>query len=357
MNDTTALRVKNLHKTFGDTRALAGVSFQVARGEIVAVLGPSGCGKSTLLMVIAGLETPDQGHVFWNGEPIEDLPTHQRGFGLMFQDYMLFPHMDVYQNIAFGLRMAEAGPQETQERVHAMLDLVGLSGFGSRQVDNLSGGEQQRVALARALAPNPRLLMLDEPLGSVDRTLRERLMFELRHILIELGQTALYITHDQEEAFAIADRVVLMEAGKVVQIGSPQEIYHHPETVFAARFLGLSNLIPGEVEQTTKGAYLMTELGHFPAPPALSGTVTVLLRPDQVSLDGSGSQALKGTVTEISFRGGFCRVVISISGVRLSFDFPAAAKIPPAGSEVQINFNPGDALQIFPGNEENRHPS
>lgn len=357
MHDKAALRVENLHKTFGDTRALAGVSFQVAKGEIVAVLGPSGCGKSTLLMLIAGLEKSDQGHVFWNGRSIDDLPTHQRGFGLMFQDYMLFPHMDVYENIAFGLRMAESELQELQKRVQAMLDLVGLPGFGSRPVDNLSGGEQQRVALARALAPKPRLLMLDEPLGSVDRTLRERLLFELRHILIDLGQTALYVTHDQEEAFAIADRVVLMKAGKVVQIGSPQEIYHQPETVFAARFLGLSNLIPGEVEQNPEGAFVMTEVGQFPAPPSLNGPVTVLLRPDQFSIDGSGSYALRGTIIEISFRGSFCRVVISVRGVALTLDFPAATKIPPKGSEVQISFNPADALQIFSGNIENRSTS
>lgn len=351
MNDQAVLRVENLHKRFGNTQALAGVSFQVAKGEIVAVLGPSGCGKSTLLMVIAGLETPDQGQVYWKGEPIADLPTHQRGFGLMFQDYMLFPHMDVFENIGFGLRMAEAKPEEQRERVQAMLDLVGLSRFGSRQVDNLSGGEQQRVALARALAPEPRLLMLDEPLGSVDRTLRERLMFELRHILKDLGQTALYVTHDQEEAFAIADRVVLMEAGKVVQIGTPQELYHHPNTVFAARFLGLTNLFPGVIEGTPGDSYVQTDLGRFPASDTLAGAVTVLLRPDMVTLNGAGSRSLQGKISEISFRGSLCRVVISVNNAELTFDFPAATPIPPVGSEVQIHFDPEDSLQIFPRDE------
>ena len=347
MKKQAALRVENIHKSFGKVRALDGVSFQVEKGEIVAVLGPSGCGKSTLLMVIAGLETPDQGEVFWNGEPLAGLPTHRRGFGLMFQDYMLFPHMNVFENIAFGLRMGGGDPQELQRRVQAMLDLVGLPDFGPRQVDNLSGGEQQRVALARALAPNPRLLMLDEPLGSVDRTLRERLLLELRHILQDLGQTALYVTHDQEEAFAIADRIVLMEAGRIVQIGAPQEIYHYPETVFTARFLGLSNLIPGEVVTTPDGSYVETDVGRFPIPDSASGPVIVLIRPDRTSLDKRGSQTFQGLVTEISFRGSLCRAVISVNGTALTFDFPATATIPPVGSVVQLSFDPAESIQLF----------
>jgi ABC-type Fe3+/spermidine/putrescine transport system ATPase subunit len=192
------LQIENITKRFGDKAALQGINFDVIDGEILAILGPSGCGKSTLLSIIAGLETPDQGTIGWQGVPILDTPTHRRGFGLMFQDYALFPHMNVFENIAFGLKMVGLQHDAIQARVSGTLELVGLTGFADRDVNTLSGGEQQRVALARALAPRPRLLMFDEPLGSVDRTLRERLLFDLHHISKDVNQTALYVTHDQK---------------------------------------------------------------------------------------------------------------------------------------------------------------
>ena len=261
------LEIQHVTRRFGSTIAVQDVSFQVAPGEIVAVVGPSGCGKSTLLSIVAGLLSPDSGDVLWDGGSLRHLPTHRRGFGLMFQDFVLFPHRNVFDNVAFGLQMAGMDSEQIQQRVAEALELVGLPGFGERDVNTLSGGEQQRIALARSIAPRPRLLMLDEPLGALDRALRERLVEDLRPILRRMHQTALYVTHDQEEAFALADRVVLMNAGRVEQIGAPMQLYNHPETEFVARFLGLDNLLGGQRVCDQAGCWVETPLGRWPAPP------------------------------------------------------------------------------------------
>jgi ABC-type Fe3+/spermidine/putrescine transport system ATPase subunit len=359
----SGLSVIDVTKRFGATTALNGVSFELARGEIVALLGPSGCGKSTLLMVIAGLEQPDGGEVRWEGQPLAGVPPHRRGFGMMFQDFALFPHKNVFDNVAFGLRMAgwEAARKEAQrirERVDEALALVGLPGFGGRDVNTLSGGEAQRVALARALAPAPRLLMLDEPLGSLDRTLRERLALDLRRILRDSRQTALYVTHDQNEAFVIADRVALMNRGEIVQAGAPQDIYRHPNSLFVARFLGLDNLIPGEIEPTPTEAsaqgsnpaplQVRTPIGVFPLPAGQPGPVTVLLRPDAVRIDASLPCQITGVIEDISFRGGQMQAALRLDQTTLAFQFPAYVDLPQAGSPLTLGFHPGEAIQIFP---------
>lgn len=346
------LELLDVHKSFGNQPALQGVSFNVAERETVAVLGPSGCGKSTLLAIIAGLENPDRGTICWDSASIMGVPPHLRDFGLMFQDFALFPHMNVYDNIAFGLRMKAFTPVQVSKRCAEALELVGLPGFERRDVNTLSGGEAQRVALARSLAPHPRLMMLDEPLGALDRTLRERLMVDLRRILSESRQTVVYVTHDQEEAFTLADRIVLMDQGQIVQIGTPHELYRQPKTAFAARFLGLDNLLPGRIETGRDGRTLITDIGIFPLEPETahgvsSGEALVLLRPDGLGFGKSDKYSLEGTVKEILFHGNTNRVFVVIKGVGLSFDFPAQVEIPRVGQPITLSFDPAETLQIF----------
>ena len=344
----SGLGLENIHKSFGQTRAVNGVSFEVAQREIVALLGPSGCGKSTILAIIAGLEPPDQGDILWEGKSILSTPPHQRNFGLMFQDFALFPHMSVADNISFGLRMKHSSKAEIEQRVKATLELVGLPGFEKRDVNTLSGGEQQRVALARSLAPSPRLLMLDEPLGSLDRNLRERLVVELGQILRRTQQTAIYVTHDQEEAFALADRIVVMNQGKVEQVDTPQAIYRRPATLFIARFLGLGNLVPGEIHQSLNRRYVATPFGRYPVETSLEGKVTVLIRPEALSADRQGNCQLEGKLVNCSFRGSTCRAVLDVQGFEISFDLQTNSEIPAVGSTICLSFDPGHALQIFP---------
>ncbi|MGD9046914.1 MAG: ABC transporter ATP-binding protein [Anaerolineae bacterium] len=318
------LEVESISKAFAGTPVLREVSFRVEEGQIACLLGPSGCGKTTLLRIVAGLETADAGQVIFSGRPLDDVEVHRRGFGLMFQDFALFPHKDVVANVAFGLRMQALPRQQVEARIAEMLDLVGLAGYERRRVYDLSGGEQQRVALARSLAPGPRLLMLDEPLGSLDRALREGLMNDLRAILKQVGVTSIYVTHDQQEAFAVADRVMIMDRGCIVQQGTPQSVYWQPASPWIARFLGLSNLVPGRVvaldpESGQRASPVVeTALGRF-APPQAEGyvagqPVTLLIRPEAARLadECPDDEALivEGMVSECSFRGGYSRLVI-----------------------------------------------
>lgn len=339
------LTIDNLHKRYGEIRALAGVSFQVHQGEVLALLGPSGCGKSTLLGIIAGLEKPDQGSVSWQGNDLAGLPPHKRGFGLMFQDYALFPHMNVYDNVAFGLRMANQPPVEVQRLVKQALSLVGLPEFEGRDSNNLSGGEQQRVALARSLAPRPQLLMLDEPLGSLDRALRQRLLVDLHRILMQTGQTTLYVTHDQEEAFSLSDRVVVMQAGEVAQIGTPQQVYRQPISEFVARFLGFSNIFKGESDAVGKS--VQTSLGKLPLPHPAYGKVRLLLRPDEVELGADGKFHISGVLRGMNFRGGQTRAEVESNGQQLYFDFDSSIELPEMGSDITISFDPQKVVQLL----------
>jgi ABC-type Fe3+/spermidine/putrescine transport system ATPase subunit len=347
-NIANGLYLKNISKTYSGRPALKDISFEVKEGEIVSVLGPSGSGKSTLLAIIAGLEKPEFGDVLWKGKSIQNVPPHQRGFGLMFQDFALFPHMNVYENVSFGLRMLHLEADAIRERVFEVLELVGLGGFETRDVNTLSGGEQQRVALARSLAAHPRVLMLDEPLGSLDRNLRERLLFDLRSILRKMNQTALYVTHDQEEAFSLADRVVLLNAGQVEQTGSPQELYCQPASLFTARFLGLVNLLPARVIHQDSRRIAETPIGILPAGDQEPGEINLLIRPDSMRMDDRGPYRLVGKVKEISFRGSIFRAIIEINGYSLTFDFLSNTKLPQEGEPIALSYEPDQALQFIP---------
>jgi ABC-type Fe3+/spermidine/putrescine transport system ATPase subunit len=342
-----ALSVQNISKAFGTKKALQNISFEIQAGSITSVLGPSGCGKSTLLALIAGLETPDQGSILWENQSLEGIPPHLRGFGLMFQDYALFPHLNVFDNVAFGLRMAQQSTQAVKRRVTEVLELVGMNGYDKRDINTLSGGEAQRVALARALAPQPRLLMLDEPLGSLDRSLRERLTGELRTILRMLALTTLYVTHDQEEAFLLSDEVIILNAGEIVQTGKPQEIYQKPKNIFVAKFLGLGNLLPA----TAHGEYAETAIGKLPLPEPRQGEIIILLRPESMRLSDEGPHTLEGEVVERTFLGTACRAVIEVHGIRLTFDFPPQACVPEPRQTARVSFTAHEAIQVFPAEE------
>ncbi|WP_405805777.1 ABC transporter ATP-binding protein [Streptomyces sp. NBC_00210] len=284
---------------FGARAALDAVDLEVADHEIVCVLGPSGSGKSTLLRAVAGLQRLDGGRVLLGGADQAGVSVHRRGVGLMFQDHQLFPQRDVGGNVAFGLRMRGMGRREQADRVAELLELVGLPGAQRRAVASLSGGEQQRVALARALAPEPRLLMLDEPLGQLDRGLRERLVVELRELFGRLGTTVLAVTHDQGEAFALADRVVVMRDGRIAQAGTPLDVWQRPASAFVARFLGFDNVVAA----TVSGAAADTVWGKIPVPDdARQGECKVLVRPAGVRV-GDAAEGLPCTVEGLTFRG------------------------------------------------------
>jgi ABC-type Fe3+/spermidine/putrescine transport system ATPase subunit len=260
------LEWRSVSKQFGGTRALDRVSLAIGEGEILGILGPSGSGKSTLLRVTAGLEPPGSGRILLQGRDLAGEPPHRRDFGLMFQDYCLFPHLDVGANVGFGLRMKRWPTARRAARVEEMLRLVRMKGFDRRSVHSLSGGEQQRVALARSLAPAPRLLMLDEPLGALDAALRAALQPELAEILAEVGVTALYVTHDHDEAMTMGRRVALMHRGALAQVGSPEELISAPANAFVASFLGLGALVPGSWKRSRHGWVFATLVADLPGP-------------------------------------------------------------------------------------------
>lgn len=303
------LELQDIRKAYEGQPLLRGISFRVDRNETVCLLGPSGSGKSTILQLIAGLDFPESGRVLWNGLDLASTPAHLRDFGLVFQDYALFPHLDVLGNVAFGPRMKGWTRAQVSHRAAEVLDLVNLSGFEHRSVAELSGGEQQRVALARALAPRPRLLMFDEPLGALDRALRQELLDELRAVLSRARIPALYVTHDQEEAYRIADRMLLLHEGRIVRGGSPAEVWKTPGSPWAAGFLGLGNVIAARVIagqhriRTRYGSHVM-KCRHHHSP---GDEIHVLARPGPVP---HGSR-FEGTVREAIYQSDGYRIFLS----------------------------------------------
>ena len=310
------LQVSNLTISYGSKAVVSDASFEIQDGELVAILGPSGAGKSSLLRAVAGLITPDAGAISWDSTDLGAIPSHKREFGFMFQDYALFPHRSVGGNVSYGLQMAGHDEQEQLRRTHEVLGWVGMEDFTERSVDTLSGGEQQRVALARALAPSPRLLMLDEPVGSLDRVLRQRLTSELRNVLRDQGVTALYVTHDQDEAFELADRVLVMREGRIEQSGTPQEIWQQPSNQWMAEFLGVGSIV-------TQGGKL------------------AVIRRDAVAVGGPTEVTVLGS----SFRGGHCAVLIRFEDeTEASVDLPIGHYEP--GAQLFVSVDPAKVIPI-----------
>lgn len=344
----TLLQMEGVSVRFGERAVVDAVDLSVAEHEIVCVLGPSGSGKSTLLRVVAGLQPVSGGRVLLGDADQAAVPVHRRGVGLMFQDHQLFPHRDVGGNVAFGLRMrgssgsGGSSKQSYEGRVAELLDLVGLPGAQNRAVASLSGGEQQRVALARALAPSPRVLMLDEPLGQLDRGLRERLVVELRGLFSRLGTTVLAVTHDQGEAFALADRVVVMRDGRIAQAGSPLEVWERPASEFVARFLGFENVVAAVVS----GGSAATPWGKVPVPAGSpEGERKVLIRPAGVLLSPGG---LGCEVVARTFRGTHVALLLRPrSGPELEAECGLAGA-PAAGDRVEVAFAPAEVV-VLPG--------
>ena len=336
------LRVEQAVVEFGGSAAVDGVDLEVGEAETIAILGPSGCGKSTLLRAIAGLQPLTRGRISWDGEDLAPVPPHRRRFGLMFQEYALFPHRDVAGNVEFGLRMAGVGRDERKRRVTEVLDLVGLSNLRDRRIAGLSGGEQQRVALARALAVEPRLLMLDEPLGALDRPWHARLLAEIRSLLDRAHLPAIYVTHDHEEAFALADRVVMMRKGRVVQAGPASEVWQQPVDEWTADFLGFG---PG-VDAAVRVDGIATPWGVLPVPaPAGAGVaVRVVLRPDAARLDASGP--VPGSVTGRAFAGDHTELTVVSGGVPLNIRTPERGA-PEVGATVHVAVDP-ECVLVYP---------
>ncbi len=348
------LTIRGLVVAYQGEDILHGIDLQVPAGQLLCVLGPSGGGKSTLLRAIAGLEEPRAGSIHLEGRDLAGVPAHERGVGLMFQDYALFPHRDVGQNVAFGMRMHGARAEDIRARVHELLTLVGLPGAERRPVDQLSGGEQQRVALARALAPRPRLLMLDEPMGSLDRSLRERLPEELRAIFSRLGLTTIYVTHDQDEALSVADRLIILDAGGLVADGTPEQLWMAPPTAWVARFLGDRNVAPGRwVDgrlETPWGSLLAEAVaGPSGADDFAAGEVTVVLR--AASLVAVEEGPIRGSVSSRRFGGDHVLYTVAIPGAPALLVEARGGEWPAVGQAITLQAMAG-GVHVIPAEDD-----
>jgi spermidine/putrescine transport system ATP-binding protein len=303
MTDSIILQLKNVSKMYDDTHAMVDISLYIRKNEFVTLLGPSGCGKTTTLRIIGGFEEADSGDLFFEGRNINNLPAYKRKVNTVFQKYALFPHMNVFDNIAFGLKIKKMDKQVIQEKVERMLKLVNLNGFGKRSVNSLSGGQQQRVAIARALVNEPEVLLLDEPLGALDLKLRKEMQVELKNMQQSLGITFIYVTHDQEEALSMSDTIVVMNNGVIQQIGTPEDIYNEPKNAFVADFIGESNILDGVMEKD----YMVRFMGRqFPCVDKgfdKEEKVDVVIRPEDIKVVPWQEGMLSGIVRSATFKG------------------------------------------------------
>ncbi len=312
-NDVCIIELKGLAKTFDDQQVLKGIDLKIYENEFLTLLGPSGCGKTTTLRIIAGFEEPDSGELLFNGVEISQIPPYKREINTVFQKYALFPHLNVFENIAFGLNLKKMPEDVIEQKVNKMLSLVGLSGYGSRDVTSLSGGQQQRVAIARALVNEPKVLLLDEPLGALDARLRKEMQTELKKIQQEVGITFIYVTHDQEEALSMSDTVVVMKDGEIQQIGTPIDIYNEPENRFVASFIGESNIIEGNMIKDCLVSFDGFEFECVDKGFKPSEEVEVVLRPEDIDIIAENFEEktqLRGTVSSVVFKGVHYEIIV-----------------------------------------------
>jgi len=341
--------LENISKEYDGVTVLSDINLYIRKKEFVTLLGPSGCGKTTTLRIIGGFEYPSTGRVTFDGKDITNLPPYKRRVNTVFQKYALFPHLNVRDNIAFGLKLKKMHKSEINKRVDKMLDLVNLSGYGKRSVDSLSGGQQQRIAIARALVNEPEVLLLDEPLGALDLKLRKEMQLELKSMQQRLGITFLYVTHDQEEALTMSDNIVVMNSGRILQIGSPKTIYDEPKNAFVANFIGESNII--------RGTMVRDELVHFcgvdfPCVDAGFGEdkpVDVVIRPEDIVIVGEDIGQLTGTVKSVLFKGVHYEMMIDAGGFTWKVH---STTMQPAGSRVGISVVPFNIHIMHPMKEE-----
>ncbi len=342
------LEIEHIDKSFGATRVVKDFNLSIERGEFISLLGPSGCGKTTVLRMVAGFETPSSGSIRIDGREVTNLRPNQRNIGMVFQAYALFPNLTVADNVAFGLRVKGMARSAREARVAEMLRLIGLEGFGERFPFQLSGGQQQRVALARALAIEPAVLLLDEPLSALDAKIRVSLREEIRSIQRRLGITTIFVTHDQEEALSISDRVVVMNAGVADQIGPPFEIYNRPATRFVAEFVGTLNLLQADVLEPTSGRLRLGSAEVTLGRPLPEGRVTVAMRPEVVTLGrAEGNEVVfEGMIDDVHFLGSVIRVEASVAGDRILLDTFNRPNLPPPapGSRAEFSMRKDDLL-------------
>lgn len=356
MTSAVPLQLVGISKSFGSVQALRPMTQTIEGGEMLALLGPSGCGKTTTLRIIAGFETPDHGSVVIGTRDVTELPPNKRGLGMVFQSYSLFPHMTVGENVAFGLKMQGVSAAERNARVREMLGLVRLAQHEDRQIHQLSGGQQQRIALARALVTNPSTLLLDEPLGALDKNLRERMQFELREIQQRLGITSILVTHDQEEALTMSNRVAVMSDGRVVQVGRPTDIYERPRNRFVAEFLGTANIVAGTVTaQTSERCWQVAFAGEPSAsapvqsdiPLTPGSTILLAVRPERIQIGPIVAGTMQALVQDVVFRGSYFAYELRVSGQDTPFfAYSQSRKDIPADGMVGLGWRPDNAIVL-----------
>ena len=315
-NAEIIIRLQNVVKSYDGEQILKSINLDIRDKEFITLLGPSGCGKTTTLRIIGGFETPDDGHVYFDGKDVKDIPPYERPVNTVFQKYALFPHLNVYENIAFGPRLRKMDKKELHEKVLKMLEVVNLKGFERRKVTTLSGGQQQRVAIARALINEPRVLLLDEPLGALDLKLRKDMQMELKNIQQRTGITFVYVTHDQEEALSMSDTVVVMDNGEIQQIGSPQDIYNEPENAFVADFIGESNIVDGVMLDDYYVFFSGKKFRCLDNGFEKNEPVDVVVRPEDVDVVSVERGMLTGVVTSVTFKGVHYEIIVDIGGFK-----------------------------------------